>query len=502
MARRLDALPEIANIDLDKKLFNDAYYPYLLTINNYEIYFGGNGSGKSTFIGQKLALQMTLYKGRNLVCIRKQKSDCVKSCWGEIYTSLKKFRLLKYWNIQKNPEHIMINRINGNHILFEGMDNVEDIKSIKFANENDEADDKGSNVTDVWYEEVSAEDIENNVEELDDRVRDPYVKGRLILSFNPVSRTHWLFRYVTVNMEQTGVDKIILKTTYKDNRFLPKSQGEKLERHKFTNPYRYQVYCLGNWGTMGQTVFDPNRIQKRLDELAVKYAEKPYIIGQFDYQEDPNGLPIANSFMFFETPGGKINIYVPPDPRVPYVLSVDTAGDGSDFYVGHMRDNITGEQVAVFRDDKMPDKCVWQLYGLAMMYNKPLFGPEINFDMWIVKAFQIMGYDNFYRRMTAADQKHQVKEKKYGWRTGPENRQLMLTELVQWSNTNMDLINDVETLNEMLLFTVQEKKMKGIYWGAEPGAHDDNVMCIAILLQICSQQVCEIQPDIRKIEGH
>ena len=119
MAKRLEGLPAIADIDLDKRLFNEVYYPHLLTIHNYEVYYGGNGSGKSSFVGgQKLPLQMTLYSGRNLVCLRKQKADCIMSCWGEIYNGLKKMHLLKYWDIQRNHRHIKTNKLNGNHILF------------------------------------------------------------------------------------------------------------------------------------------------------------------------------------------------------------------------------------------------------------------------------------------------------------------------------------------------------------------------------------------------
>jgi phage terminase large subunit len=501
MARRLEALPEIADIDLSKELFNEVYFPHLRTIHNYELYYGGNGSGKSSFIGQKLALQMTLFENRNLICVRKQKADCVKSCWGEIYTSLKRFHLLKYWKIQKNPDHLMTNRINGNHILFEGMDNVEDIKSIKFAKETDDDDDKGTNVTDVWYEEVSAEDIENNVEELDDRVRDPYVKGRLILSFNPVSRTHWLYRYVTVNMEQEGVDKVILKTTYKDNKFLPKSQGEKLERHKFTNPYRYQVYCLGNWGSVGETVFDANKIQKRLDELSVYFQDNPYIEGQFDYEADSKGIPIENTIKFFESKKGKTTIFFKPDPKTPYVVSLDTAGEGKDFHVAYVVDNITKIMCAKYRFDGAVDSYVWQVYGLCKMYNNALFAPEINLSMWPITAFQMLGYSNLYRRETSADQTHRTKERKYGFRTTSGNRQTILTEMVQWTNAQMETIYDIDLLNEMLLFTVQEKKLHGIFWGAEPGAHDDCVMAYAIILQAFSQQHCTIQPERVPLEG-
>ena len=507
MAKRLEGLPAIADIDLDKRLFNEVYYPHLLTIHNYEVYYGGNGSGKSSFVGgQKLPLQMTLYSGRNLVCLRKQKADCIMSCWGEIYNGLKKMHLLKYWDIQRNPRHIMTNKLNGNHILFEGLDNVEDIKSIKFESDlsTEESGVPGSdtsNITDIWYEEVNAEDVQNNVDELDDRLRDPFVVCRLILTFNPVSRTHWLFKFVTIKLADPEVDSIILKTTYKDNKFLPKSQGEKLERHKYTNPYRYQVYTLGEWGTTGQTVFDANKIQDRLQELMAKQHTEPCVVGNFLYNEDSKGIPIPETYQFVENPLGKIRIYKEAERRTPYCLSADTAGEGKDFYVGMVRDNVTGEQVAVFRDDGNPDDCVWQIYGLARMYNYALFGPEINMNGWIVKAFKMLGYRNFYTRVSPADRKREAKEPSYGWRTGPENRQLMLVDLIHWTDKFMGLINDVETLNEMLLFTYQERKTKGSFMGAEPGAHDDCIIALAVLLQICSQQSCEIQPDRSMIEG-
>lgn len=500
MSKRLEGIPEMSNIDIDRRLFNEVYFPLLYKIYTYTVIYGGAGSGKSYFIGQMLAIQMTIFGGRNLVCLRKQKTDCLKSCWAFVYNALKSFQLLKYWDIRTNPDHKMMNRVNGNEILFEGVDNIEDIKSIQFTNKIGSRK-GGDNLTDVWYEEVNAEENQEVIGELDRRLRDPYVQCRMILSFNPVSRSHWLFEYVTNFVENSELSHIVVKTTYKDNPFNPKEYGQKLERLKFTDPYAYQVYALGNWGTMGQTVFDANKIQIRLDELNAKYSKEPYVKGTFTYQIDEKGIPKPETYQFLETPLGKTSIYVMPNSNTPYVLSADTAGEGKDFYVGMVRDNVTGEQVAVFRDDGNPDLCVWQVYGLARMYNYALFGPEINFNGWIIKAFKMLGYSNFYNRVSPADSKREIKEANLGWRTGPENRQLMITEFKQWSGQFMYLINDVETLNEMLLFTYQEKKLKGIWMGAEPGAHDDLVISLSILLQICSQQSCEYKSISDKIEG-
>lgn len=500
MARRLETLPLESNINLDSRLFNSVYLPYLHRIYNYEVYYGGNGSGKSTFVGQKLAYQMTILPGRNLACLRKQKTDCLTSCWGEIYNALKKFKLLKYWKVSK-ADYTMVNRVNGNHIIFEGLDEIEDIKSIKFMSEVEE-DTGDNNLTDVWYEEANAEKVKDNVEELDGRLRDPYIKCRLILSFNPVSRSHWLFEYLNHDLKIKGVDALILKTTYKDNKFLPKSQAEKLERYKYTNPYRYQVYCLGNWGTVGDTVFPQNKIAQRLKYLSSFQERQSPTRGEFVYDKTENGIPVKDSYKFVQRSEGDITIYKMPEERHPYVLALDTAGEGSDKFAGQICDNLTGEQVAVFHSASKPDVCVWQAYGLAVMYNHALFCPESNFDSWPIKAFLLLDYPEMYVRQQNADKKHVKSEDRYGFQTTGANRQTILTECVAFVEDNIDLINDPATLNEMLTFTRQEKKMKGIFWGAEPGAHDDLVMAYAIMLQARTQQSMEMVADRHKIEGN
>lgn len=506
MAKRLMELPTEANIDLDRRLFNPVYMPIIfgrdgkIDIHRYNVLYGGAGSGKSFAIGQMWAIHMTIMSGRNLVCLRKQKTDCIKSCWAFIYNALKQFHLDQYWIIKENPEHRMINRVNGNEILFEGVDNIEDIKSIQFTQKHDNKG--GSNLTDVWYEEVNAEDNPEVIRELDRRLRDPYVNVRIVLSFNPVSRTHFLFDLVTREWRFEGVDSYILKTTYKDNKHLPADYGETLERYKYTDPYAYQVYALGNWGTMGETVFNANKIAKRLQELTVKYSKSPPTIGEFTYKVDSKKIPEKDSFKFGLKGDGHVRIYKMPETNHPYVLAVDTAEGGNDYYAAHVCDNITGEQVAVYHSNQNSNICVWQVYGLACMYNHALFCPEVNFDSWPVKAFLMLDYPNMYRRMSPSDKTHVRREDRYGFRTGVENRQLMLTEMVEFTDQNMELINDMPLLEEMQTFTRQDKKLKGIWWGAEAGAHDDLVMAYAILLQARVQQSMEAKVDIHnKIEG-
>ena len=128
MAKRLEAIPTENNINLDSRLFNKVYYPLLFRDIQLHGFVWRFRVGKSTFVAQMLAVQMTIFPGRNLACLRKQKTDCIASCFGEIYHYIKKFKLKRYWIVRTNPDHRMINRINGNQIIFEGVDSIEDIQ--------------------------------------------------------------------------------------------------------------------------------------------------------------------------------------------------------------------------------------------------------------------------------------------------------------------------------------------------------------------------------------
>lgn len=490
MAKRLAPLAENYDIKIDKEVFNDAYLPYLYTLNRFEIYYGGAGSGKSVFIAQKLALQLSTQEGRNLIALRHQEKDCKDSCYPQLLKALEQLHLLDLWQVRENPSPRLINRVNGNEIAFTGLDDVENVKSVTF---------KKGNVTDFWVEEATEIEKVEDIRELNRRLRGLGPKKRVIVSFNPISRTHWLYKFVTSEIKTKN--HIALKTTYKDNKFLSKEDIEELESLQYSSPYEYMVYALGEWGTMGQTVFNANAIHSRLIELQAKHHDNPPTMIDFTFERDANGQPLTNTFQPFNNPDGETKIFAMPNNRHPYVLAFDTAGEGADYYAAHVIDNTTGEQVAVFHSQKMPDECVPQIFGLAKYYNNALVCPEVNFDSYPLKKLQEMGYTHFYQRKQAVDNYHVGNEQKLGFRTTAENRQRVLSELVDWANKNMFLLNDPDTLNEMLTFTRQQKKLKGIWWGAENGAHDDLVMSLAIALQAREQQDCTILPEPVKHDG-
>lgn len=479
MALKLAApIPALIKREIDPAEFNDAYLPYLNEIFQYEVYYGGAGSGKSHFVAQKLALQLTSLKGRNLLCVRRNANDCRKSVFALIKKVLKRFHLYKYWHVTTSPSLRMVNRINGNEIIFDGMDNVENIKSLTFEN---------GDVTDIWYEEATEERDGGNLRQLDLRLRDPFIKCRMILTFNPISSEHFIKNMIEDEMVPTG-DCLFLKTTYKDNKFCPPQYRAKLERLKMTDPYRYVVYALGEWGVMGETVFDRNAIASRLTELNNIHRNFPPMMAHFTYTRDEDeGYVKRDSFQLHKG-SGDIKIFREPVPRHPYVLALDTAGEGDDYHAAHVFDNITGEQVATFHSNMLPDYCVYQIYGLLRMYNNALYVPEINFDLYHLSIIRDLKYPNIYVREADRDARAKGKIDKMGFRTMPSNRQAILSACVEWVNNNIGKINDEATLREMLSFTRQKDAARGMMWAAEPGCHDDLVMSLAILLFCRDQQ--------------
>lgn len=224
------------DIRIDKNIFNKAYLPYVRNYEHrYEVYYGGGGSGKSHFIGQKLVIK-ALEDKRKILIIRKVMATQATSCWQLILDTLSKFQILIYCKVNKS--NFTIELPNGSMFLFKGMDDSEKIKSIV-------------GITDIWIEEAT-EVSEEEFLQLDLRLRAKVKNLQLILSFNPISRANWCYSFWFVKQPKNS---IIIHTTYKDNRFLPQEYINSIEALKDTNPVYYKIYALGEFGSLDKLIY-------------------------------------------------------------------------------------------------------------------------------------------------------------------------------------------------------------------------------------------------------
>lgn len=225
----------------------------------------------------------------------------------------------------------------------------------------------------------------------------------------------------------------------------------------------------------GNCYFNKENIINRINNVP-----NPIIRGKFNCFYD--GIRIRNQ-NFLEQEDGEIQIYEYPENRVPYVIGGDTAGEGSDYFTAHVINNITGKQVAVLKQQHNEIEYVKQVYCLGMFYNKALIGLENNFSTYPTQKLTELNYPNQYVRKKE-DVYNTKYEKSFGFRTTSITRPYILANLQEIVHDSIEVINDKDTLREMLTFIINEKgRME-----AEQGYHDDLVMALAITYYIRSQQ--------------
>lgn len=228
----------------------------------------------------------------------------------------------------------------------------------------------------------------------------------------------------------------------------------------------------------GKCYFNKQNIINRINELKGK---EPLIQGSFSCYYD--GLRIRGR-KFRQEEKGTIKIYKYPENNVPYVIGGDTAGDGSDYFTAHVINNITGEQVAVLKQQYDEIEYVKQIYCLGMFYNKALLGPECNFSTYPIHKLVELNYPNIFvrKKEDTYSNKH---EKAFGFKTTSITRPLILGNLQEIVTDEIDKIFDIDTLREMLTFIVNKNGRAE----AEESYHDDLTMALAIAYYIRPQQV-------------
>lgn len=241
----------------------------------------------------------------------------------------------------------------------------------------------------------------------------------------------------------------------------------------------------------GKNVFDTEVILARLARL-----QKPFMTGYFSYDYD--GLKISN-IKWVHDRNGYIKIYqVPDSPMITkYCIGGDTAGEGSDYFTGHVLDARTGIQVAHLKHQFDPDQYVKQMYCLGMYYKQALIGIEANFDSYPIKELQRLGYNNQYVR-EAVDTYTGKTEKRFGFKTTSLTRPTIISALIEVVRDDVDSINDKDTLEELLTITKNEKGRIE----APEGGHDDDMMGLAIAHEIRGQVSFAQEPIYSRSQHH
>ena len=351
------------NIQISKKVFNEAYIPYLKSVIRTEIFFGGSSGGKTVFLAQRCVIDL-LEGGRNYLIIRNTANTLRASVFNEIKKVITRFGVGKLFKINKSE--MTITCVNRYQIYFRGLDDTEKLKGI--------IPEKGV-ITDIWVEEAT-ETKRDDVKHLNKRLRGKSkVLKRLTLSFNPIMRNHWIFKeyfggWIEGETEYHDDKSLILKTTYKDNlRFLEQDDIDELENEQ--DPYYRDVYTLGNWGILGDLIFTNWKIE---DLSKIKNTFGTYYNGlDFGFSNDPSAA--GRQAM----KGKKL-----------YILQelLYEKGLTNDSIAGKLKPIIGKEYI---RCDSAEPKSIAELRGYGIEALAAKKGPgSVNFGIQYLKQFEII----------------------------------------------------------------------------------------------------------------
>jgi phage terminase large subunit len=283
---------------MDNNLYiNDVYLKYVLkTDARVIVLYGGADSGKSYFTGEQyIPLSMIQEKYLRALLVRKYATTIRNSVFQEVVDGINNFAIAPEFDV-KGSNFEIVYRPNGNKIICAGLDKVSKLKSIK-----------GINL--IWIEE--AEEInQTEYENLLLRLRGGGYE-RLIMSFNPVDDEHFtndLFQKaerkileidewgnpkvweITVKQEIDGeliqYKILVVKTTYKDNKFISPLRKLAIEQLKNTNPELWEILARGNYVSLGERIFNNWEVVEHTEEELKSYCNIRYGV-DWGYFPDP-----------------------------------------------------------------------------------------------------------------------------------------------------------------------------------------------------------------------
>ena len=289
---------------------------------------GSRRSKKSTTQALKIIYQIIKYPLSNALVVRRYYNTLHDSCFAQLKWAINRLGVGSYFRVKESPLEITYIPT-GQKIYFRGLDDPLKITSI--------ACEVGT-LCWLWLEEAFEVECEDDFDKLVDSMMGDLPDGyyrQITLTFNPWSESTWIKTRFFDNSDPNVLSKT---TNYLCNEWLSDDDKAEFERMRVTQPERYKVAGLGEWGTDGAVYFEefsravhvvqpfeiPShwRIYRTLDYgldalaclyIAVDTHDTAYVIGEV-YKSGLIVSDAAYAILFAEPREGyKYITYAPPD---------------------------------------------------------------------------------------------------------------------------------------------------------------------------------------------
>jgi phage terminase large subunit len=215
----------------------------------YRVCKGGRASKKSRTAGLWFIYNIMKHKGSNAVVVRRIYNTHKDSTFAVLKWAAERLKVSHLWYFKESPLEC-IYRPTGQKILFRGFDDPVKLNSITVA------------VGDLcwsWIEEAFEIEDEEDFRTFDESIRGELPDGlwkQHTLTYNPWVNQHWT---KTRFFDNVDPEAFTLTTTYKCNEWLDDSDRKLIEDLEHSNPDRYKVVGLGEYGIPGGAYFDEFR---------------------------------------------------------------------------------------------------------------------------------------------------------------------------------------------------------------------------------------------------
>ena len=263
------------------KIFNKLFYDLLKAVTRFVLNYGGAGSSKS-YTQTQIEIVKALKKKEKILVIRKVNTTLKHSVISLFTSILNSWGLQEMYTENKSLQTIVFS--NGSEIIFKGLDDSEKIKSI-------------AGITRIWIEEAT-EITKEDFNQLNLRLRGAE-NLQVTLTFNPIDEEHWIKKYF-FDTPQIREHTTIIKTTYKDNKFIDEAYKIQLEGYKDIDENYHKIYALGEFGGLTE-----GRIFKEWTVQPFPENGKHWYGLDFGYSADPTAI-----LRVYTEPGQRIKIWV------------------------------------------------------------------------------------------------------------------------------------------------------------------------------------------------
>lgn len=247
----------------------------------YRVLKGGKGSKKSSTTALNFIYRLMKYKGSNLLVVRQVMNTHRDSTFAQLEWAQEKLGVTHLWKNTVSPLE-MVYLPTGQKIIFRGFDDVLKLASATVST---------GYLNFVWIEEAFEIASESDFDKLDlsvprGKLEAPLYKQTTV-TFNPWSGSHWLKKRFFDTDSKTVAT---FSTNYLDNEFLDKTDRAVFERMKKTNPRKYEVAGLGNWGISEGLVYENWTVGRTKIPDSEMYKWKSFYGLDYGYTNDPTGF--------------------------------------------------------------------------------------------------------------------------------------------------------------------------------------------------------------------